>query len=999
MLKRFAVFLLVFAGLGYYAVTSGGMLGGTSSATSTLATVVEFYHPGLDHFFITADEAEISALDNGILKGWTRTGITFTAFTAASWDASRSPVCRFYGRPEAGLDSHFYSGAPDECAQVLAKFTSSWQLESADVFQIQMPDRATGACSGFSTPVYRLFNNRIDANHRYTADLATKQAMLARGHTAEGYGPEGVAFCAVATSAPPPPPAPTATPPSVNIVVTPMASDNFSFTAIASAAAGAIIVSYAWNFGDGDSATGTATSHHFSVSGTFPVVVTVTDSNGAVATAVQNVASASTATPAPPTSVPTPTPTPPTTNDFDARKSAGGVVRWFDFDSNAQLGVNTAGANFGYFSNSGNVANLPVIDTNVKASGAGSLRFDVRSQSFPDAQWYANFSADLSKRFGANSTFYVQWRQRFNQAMVDTLFTEADGSAQGGIKQAILGPGDTPTKIWGSCEAIHLVTQTWYQHRLVQAYNSCSGSESHSAYAGLTSSDGSDYYFQNAMPTPFCSRSQAMAAGPTASPAGCFGWVANEWLTFQYEITLGPRTNDTAGADFANSTVKLWAAREGQPSVLLIDWKPGVGGYFPLAAGPLAEDQRYGKIWLLPYMTGKSATQAHALAQTWYDELIISTQRIPDPSAATKTIAPPPVAGTYPSWRQGKAAGTFFEIPNTAAMAGATNAVAATTDVWNGLAAGPTTWYSALASGHGEWRNALHKIDLAANAPRWSTRNAGSAFTAATAAEYYLDGLPTGRHTYWSNQYISAAHDRNGVDRVMVFGAYAAYGLEPTIPGTHIFDSLTVDGFNLATDKYDPAGTWSKLPSALAGELRSISKHPVTEDIYVGYNYALAKWTAATDTWTTVATVPPQGTNPGSGGLLAWNRYPSLVDGSRNRVVVLHDGQPYYYAGVIRMQIVDIASGAISELRLTGTYPTGLEQAGFVHDLDNDRYLMLDSSGKVYAINPTSGATSVIATVPAASNGVFNRFAYFKDLGGVAYLPQYASNIMFMPTR
>jgi hypothetical protein len=84
----------------------------------------------------------------------------------------------------------------------------------------------------------------------------------------------------------------------------------------------------------------------------------------------------------------------------------------------------------------------------------------------------------------------------------------------------------------------------------------------------------------------------------------------------------------------------LWVAREGQPSQLLVDWKPGVSGYFPLAAGPLADNQRFGKVWLLPYMTNKNAAQVHPLAQTWYDEVIISTQKIADPSAGTTTPTP-----------------------------------------------------------------------------------------------------------------------------------------------------------------------------------------------------------------------------------------------------------------------------------------------------------------------------------------------------------------------
>ena len=40
-----------------------------------------------------------------------------------------------------------------------------------------------------------------------------------------------------------------------------------------------------------------------------------------------------------------------------------------------------------------------------------------------------------------------------------------------------------------------------------------------------------------------------------------------------------------------------------------------------------------------------------------------------------------------------------------------------------------------------------------------------------------------------------------------------------------------------------------------------------------------------------------------------------------------------------------------------------------------------------------------IADIPASANGVLTRVAYFQALGGVAYLPEYNSSILFMPTR
>jgi hypothetical protein len=52
---------------------------------------------------------------------------------------------------------------------------------------------------------------------------------------------------------------------------------------------------------------------------------------------------------------------------------------------------------------------------------------------------------------------------------------------------------------------------------------------------------------------------------------------------------------------------------------------------YNLTAGPLAENERFGKVWLTPYNTGKDPSEAHAVAYTCYDELIISPSKIPDP--------------------------------------------------------------------------------------------------------------------------------------------------------------------------------------------------------------------------------------------------------------------------------------------------------------------------------------------------------------------------------
>ena len=57
-----------------------------------------------------------------------------------------------------------------------------------------VPD-AAGHCPAGTLPVYRFFNNRRDANHRYSLDLSVRRAMSNRAWTAEGTGVNAVAFC------------------------------------------------------------------------------------------------------------------------------------------------------------------------------------------------------------------------------------------------------------------------------------------------------------------------------------------------------------------------------------------------------------------------------------------------------------------------------------------------------------------------------------------------------------------------------------------------------------------------------------------------------------------------------------------------------------------------------------------------------------------------------------------------------------------------------------
>jgi uncharacterized protein (DUF1800 family) len=164
-----------------------GLLALTTAAVAAQpsATVVEFHNVRLDHYFLTADAAEAAMLDAGTLvPGWKRTGVTFRAFAHESENPAALPVCRFFGTPERGPDSHFYTASPAECA--LVKTNPDWQYESI-AFHIEIPD-GTGRCPATTQPIYRSFwpgQSVRASNHRFVPDL-TVHAKMAPASLLEG---------------------------------------------------------------------------------------------------------------------------------------------------------------------------------------------------------------------------------------------------------------------------------------------------------------------------------------------------------------------------------------------------------------------------------------------------------------------------------------------------------------------------------------------------------------------------------------------------------------------------------------------------------------------------------------------------------------------------------------------------------------------------------------------------------------------------------------------
>jgi hypothetical protein len=163
--------------------------------------VTEYFHAGLGHYYLSSDFEESSWLDRGGGGGgWAKTGFSFRAWTSSGNSIARE-VCRYYGSPTLGPNSHFFSISADECEGLhqLQRATSGsiprWNHEGIAFFA-ETVDSMTGQCRSGRAAVYRGYNNGcvrgIDSNHRFVTDRDELAALVSKG-----WSLEGIAFCSM----------------------------------------------------------------------------------------------------------------------------------------------------------------------------------------------------------------------------------------------------------------------------------------------------------------------------------------------------------------------------------------------------------------------------------------------------------------------------------------------------------------------------------------------------------------------------------------------------------------------------------------------------------------------------------------------------------------------------------------------------------------------------------------------------------------------------------
>lgn len=287
--------------------------------------------------------------------------------------------------------------------------------------------------------------------------------------------------------------------------------------------------------------------------------------------------------------------------DFAARCSAPGVVSCFGFDNTTTdvvRNVNLYPDGLGTF--------RAGVDTVTKASGGGSLRFDmpppphaganIGGSWVPQGGWGANFSE--------NSTFFIQYRLKLSPELLQNIYDNATW------KTTIFHyTGKT-------CASIELTTSNYYGTPLAQMNTDCGARAMH------TTLDGTQYTSQT--PLLMQQTDDLQCAYGADYAQNCVNFVANKWMTLYYRVQIGQWGQ-------ANSSIDAWIAYEGEGTlhqfVRMRNFRLDCNGV-SCDSSP-DKDAGYNSVTITPYMTAVSGNVGpSSTVYMWFDEFIVSTEPI-----------------------------------------------------------------------------------------------------------------------------------------------------------------------------------------------------------------------------------------------------------------------------------------------------------------------------------------------------------------------------------
>lgn len=372
-----------------------------------------------------------------------------------------------------------------------------------------------------------------------------------------------------------------------------------------------------------------------------------------------------------------------------------------------------------------------------------------------------------------------------------------------------------------------------------------------------------------------------------------------------------------------------------------------------------------------------------------------------DIGSETGAQGSPPVAESYPVWRQGQVAWQWIRIPGSDLSSVEPSVrvpgnLRNRINAWNGLAADRegSRLFSVGNGGHADYAgNEAYAIDLSVDSPAWVLLREPTLpeFIVASNAsrgvfnDYYLDGRPSSTHTYFALNYIGR------FDVVFKFGAGSTWG-------TGNERNWKTDVFSLTDNDWMPAGSW---PDVIPGErsdstAASICMNPLTEQVYIA-GRGLRRFEPESRAFTTLGPRWPDNSS-------AVYARGCAVDTRRNRIVYFGDGYNTPDGGLV----YDIAANRLLPIRFSGDglaeVTAKVSNFGW-YDPTIDAFLVkTNQADRVYRIDPEVFSITRVDTaggedIPDAVNGVQTRWQWLPALGGYAYYARHGSGIWFLATR
>jgi len=335
--------------------------------------------------------------------------------------------------------------------------------------------------------------------------------------------------------------------------------------------------------------------------------------------------------------------------------------------------------------------------------------------------------------------------------------------------------------------------------------------------------------------------------------------------------------------------------------------------------------------------------------------------------------------GVQPAWLAAHPAlFEWFEIPGTSGADGAA------VDAYCGMALKQATAeiIVALSGGHlDSYDNRVSSISLLDDAPAWVRRHEPTPAGQVLANQSYnADGLPASRHTRYQCIYVPQ------LNRLIMLGS-------PSLYGGSVVSSTESNGFDLATNTWDAAGTWT--PTANGGSYGS-----AVDDLGNIWLRGGGKWLRETDTIVSTAVV----------------RAPNMWDPVRRHLFTMYTGDGQGFGTDFVAKTVHETTGVGTNITFndsaayTEFRALSLSYCAMTYNPLNGRYLYYfgqgANQGVIYEVAPNDttvwdmakivqGAGTILP-VAAPSAGIQTKFQYVAALKGIVMLARKTSNLYFM---